>query len=103
MRIRDRVRDLRRVRAGDLLPHAKNWRRHPPPAQAAALRGLLKELGYAAALIARETADGNLQLIDGHLRAETTPDTIVPVLVVDLSGAEAEKLLLTLDPLTGVA
>ena|SRR5258705_2413805 len=73
MRIRDRIREPRRVPAGELLPHAKNWRRHPP-AQAAALRGLLKELGYAAALIARETAEGKLELIDGHLRAETTPD-----------------------------
>jgi len=102
MRIRDRIRELRRVPAGELLPHAKNWRRHPP-AQAAALRGLLKELGYAAALIARETAEGKLELIDGHLRAETTPDSVVPVLVVDLSEAEADKLLLTLDSLTGMA
>jgi DNA modification methylase len=101
-KIRDRVRELRRVRAADLLPHAKNWRKHPP-AQAAALRGLLNEIGYADALIARETGEGRLQLIDGHLRAETTPDTMVPVLVVDLSDAEADKLLLTLDPLAGMA
>src|SRR5258708_29105403 len=95
MRIRDRVRELRRVPAAELLPHARNWRRHPP-AQAAALRGLLNDLGYAAALIARETADGKLELIDGHLRAETTPDTVAPVLLLDLSEAEAERLLLTL-------
>ncbi|HJU27891.1 MAG TPA: hypothetical protein VJ718_01895, partial [Candidatus Binataceae bacterium] len=71
--IRDRVRELRRVRARDLAPNPKNWRRHPK-AQADALRGLLSEVGYADALLVRELADGRLMLIDGHLRAETTPD-----------------------------
>lgn len=42
--IRNRVRELRRVRAGDLVPNPKNWRRHPR-AQQEALRALLVELG----------------------------------------------------------
>jgi DNA modification methylase len=54
-------------------------------------------------LIARELPDGRLMLIDGHLRAETTPDVEVPVLVLDLDEAEADKLLLTLDPLAAMA
>ena len=83
MRIRDRVRELRRVRARDLLANPKNWRIHPK-AQTAALRGLLGEVGYADALLARELSDGRLQLIDGHLRAETTPSAMVPVLILDL-------------------
>jgi hypothetical protein len=29
MNIRDRIKELRRVRAGDLRPHPKNWRKHP--------------------------------------------------------------------------
>ncbi|CAN0373173.1 unnamed protein product, partial [Ectocarpus sp. 4 AP-2014] len=29
MKIRDRVKELRRVRAGDLKPHPQNWRTHP--------------------------------------------------------------------------
>src|ERR1700731_400630 len=82
--IRDRVRELRRVRAGDLLSNPKNWRRHPK-AQADALRGLYAEIGCADALIARELQDGRLMLIDGHLRAEITPDALVPVLVLDVS------------------
>ena len=69
--IRDRIVGLRRVRADELIPNPKNWHRHPK-AQADALRGLLGEIGYADALLARETPDG-LMLIDGHLRAETTP------------------------------
>jgi ParB-like chromosome segregation protein Spo0J len=67
------------------------------------MRGVLAEIGYADALVARELADGSLELIDGHLRAETTPDMSVPVLVVDLDDQEALKLLATLDPLSAMA
>jgi hypothetical protein len=102
MRIRDRIKELRRVKARDLLANPKNWRRHPKM-QADALRGLLAEVGYADALLARELPGGKLMLIDGHLRAETTPDMMVPVLVVDVNEEEADKLLLTLDPLAGLA
>lgn len=99
--IRDRILELRRVKASDLIPNVKNWRKHPP-LQQAAMRGILAEIGYADALLARETSDG-IQLIDGHLRAEITPDMEVPVLIVDLDEAEADKLLLTFDPLAGMA
>ena len=64
---------------------------------------MLAEVGYADALLARELADGTLMLIDGHLRAETTPDAVVPVLVLDVDENEADKILLTHDPLAGMA
>jgi DNA modification methylase len=102
MQIRDRIKELRRVRAGDLKPHPKNWRTHPE-SQRNALRGLLAEIGYADTLLTRELPDGSLELVDGHLRAETTPDSQVPVLVTDLNEEEAEKVLLTLDPLASMA
>jgi len=102
MHIRDRIKELRRVKASQLRPHPKNWRTHPK-AQQDALRGLLAEVGYADALLVRELPDGSLQLIDGHLRAETTPDQQVPVLVLDLDEHEAAKLLALLDPLAGLA
>lgn len=102
MKIRDRITELRRVRAGELRPHPKNWRTHPA-AQQDALRGVLAEIGYAGALLARELPDGTLELIDGHLRAETTPDAEVPVLVLDLDDEEALKLLALHDPLAGMA
>jgi hypothetical protein len=102
VKIRDRIKELRRVKAGELRPHPKNWRTHPS-AQHDALRGVLAEIGYAAALLARELPDGSLELIDGHLRAEITPEVEVPVLVLDLDESEAAKLLAVHDPLTGMA
>ena len=102
MQIRNRVRELRRVKAVDLVPNPKNWRTHPK-GQQDALRGILAEVGYADALLARELPDGSLMLVDGHLRAETTPEQEVPVLVLDIDEAEADKLLLSLDPLAALA
>jgi ParB-like chromosome segregation protein Spo0J len=102
MQFRDRVRELRRVPARQLRAHPKNWRTHPPR-QREILRTVLAEVGYADALLARELPDGTLELIDGHLRAEITPDTDVPVLVLDLSAEEAYMLVAVLDPLAAMA
>ena len=100
--IKDRITDFRRVPAESLLPNPKNWRTHNAR-QRNVLKGILAEIGYADALLARELPDGLLQLIDGHLRAETTPNQEVPVLVLDLNDVEADKLLATLDPLVALA
>ncbi|MBW3600632.1 MAG: ParB N-terminal domain-containing protein [Planctomycetes bacterium] len=102
MLIRDRIVELRRVRASDLAPHPRNWRMHPRRQQEA-LRGILAEVGFADALLARELPDGRLQLIDGHLRAATAPEQLVPVLVLDVDEQEAAKLLASLDPLAALA
>ncbi len=67
------------------------------------MRDIVAEIGFADALLCRELEDGRLMLIDGHLRAETMPDFEIPVLVLDLNEAEADKLLLTLDPLASLA
>lgn len=102
MFIRNRIIDFRRVRAAELRAHPQNWRVHPP-AQRKALEQVLGEIGYADALVARQCADGSLELIDGHLRAETTPDAEVPVLVVDLDEREAALLLAVHDPISAMA
>lgn len=100
--IRDRIKDFRRVRARDLIPNRQNWRKHPR-SQVEALKGLLEEIGFADALLVRETESGTYEIIDGHLRASTVPDMLVPVLVLDVSADEAKKILLTLDPLVSMA
>lgn len=102
MKIRDRIRELRRVKASDLAPNARNWRTHPRKQQDA-LRGVLAEVGWADAVLAYERDDGSLELIDGHLRAETAGDEMVPVLVLDVDATEAAKILATHDPLAAMA
>jgi len=102
MQIRNRIKELRHVPASDLRPNPKNWRTHPK-AQQDALRGILAEVGMADACLARELDDGTLMLIDGHLRAETIGEDTVPVLILDVDEAEADKILATLDPLAAMA
>ena len=102
MKIRNRIKELRMIKASELMPNPKNWRTHPQ-SQQDALKGILAEVGYADALLARELPDGSLMLVDGHLRAESTPDLEVPVLVLDITESEADKLLLSLDPLSAMA
>lgn len=102
MQIRDRIKELRRVKASELRPNPKNWRRHPQR-QHDALRSVLADVGYADALLVRELGNGSFEIIDGHLRAEATPNEFVPVLVLDVDAAEADKLLATHDMITGLA
>jgi hypothetical protein len=101
MDIRDRIVELRRVPASELAPNPRNWRRHPP-AQWEALRAVVDEIGFADALLARESPHG-LVLIDGHLRRDFAQDGTVPVLIVDLSEEEADVLMASLDPLAAMA
>jgi len=102
MKIKDRIKELRRVKADLLVANPSNWRTHPE-SQVAAMQGILAEVGYADALLARELPDGTLELIDGHLRQSLDPEQEVPVLVVDLNEDEAKKLLTVLDPLAAMA
>jgi hypothetical protein len=97
--IRDRIRDFRRVPAGELLDHDGNPRRHPQ-AQRDALRGVLEQVGIAAALVAYHSKrnGGQLTLIDGHLRKQDF-DLDWPTLILDVSDEEADLLLATHDPL----
>jgi ParB-like chromosome segregation protein Spo0J len=89
MSLRDRVVELRRVPVNELVPNPKNWRKHPT-AQLETLRGLLVEVGFAGAALARQAADGTLVLIDGHLRREALPGESIPVVVTDLTEEEAD-------------
>lgn len=101
-RARNRIVETTSVLASSLVANPKNWRLHPKE-QADAMRGILNEIGIVAALTARRMPDGTLMLIDGHLRAEILPTDMVPVNILDVTEAEADKLLLSLDPLAAMA
>jgi hypothetical protein len=102
MTIRNRIKEHRRVRACDLVPHELNWRKHPA-SQRAALEALYKEVGFARSLLVYELPDGRLKVIDGHLRRDINPDMRVNVEVLDVNEAEARKLLLSIDSLAALA
>jgi len=97
-----RIREHRKVCASDLLVHPLNPRIHPD-AQKSALSAILNEIGFARSLLAYETPEGKLQLIDGHLRKELFQDQEVMVEILDVNEQEANALLLSLDPLAALA
>ena len=107
--LKNRIVAHRRVRAAELRPHPRNPRTHSP-AQRAALNAILAEVGLARSVLAyvadadkHKGADAPLTLIDGHLRQEELRAAEVEVEVLDVTDAEAEKLLLTIDPLAQLA
>jgi hypothetical protein len=102
MAIKNRIKELRQIKVSDIKANPKNWRTHPI-SQQNAMKGILDEIGYADALMVRETPEGYV-LIDGHLRTEiANPDEVVPALVVDLTEEEADLMLATFDPIGEMA
>lgn len=99
--IRERIKDIRHVKASDLMPNPRNWRRHPKY-QRDAMRAILDEVGNVDVLKVVETPEG-LLLIDGHLRADLMPNETVQVAVLDLDEDEQVKMLVTFDPIAAMA
>ncbi len=100
--MRNRIKEHRVVKARDLKPHPRNWRLHPV-GQRRALKAMINEVGFARSCTAYEDSKGDLILIDGHLRAELDPDAEVTVEILDVTPEEADKLLLTFDPIAQLA
>jgi hypothetical protein len=100
--IRNRIVEHVVVRAGDLVPHPLNWRRHPRK-QRAALLASYAEVGFARSLLGYRLPDGRIQLIDGHLRRDIDPNLQVTVEILDVTEEEARQLLLSIDPLAALA
>jgi hypothetical protein len=103
-KFRDRIVDVRVLKARELTDHEGNWRTHPS-AQVEAVEGILHEVGKADVLLAWHSAraGGALTLIDGHLRKALDPEEEWRVAITDLTDEEADKLLLVLDPLAAMA
>lgn len=97
-----RVKELRYIRAGDIRPHPNNWRVHPRK-QVKQFEKIVEDIGFADVLIAYEANDGVLTLIDGHMRAGTNPDEILPTVILDVDDDEAEALLASIDPIGEMA
>ena len=99
---RSRVKELRHVPAKHLKANPKNWRVHDE-LQLAAFNSVLEEVGFAGAVVAYENSDGELVIIDGHMRTEQATNGKVPVLILDVTEEEADLLLATYDPIGSMA
>jgi hypothetical protein len=102
--IRDRIVELRRVKASELRPNGRNWRTHPKH-QREAFRDLVREVGFAGAQLTYHSQrnGGALTLIDGHMRQEELGDAEIPCLITDSDDDEADLLILTFDPIGAMA
>jgi len=92
------------MRLGDVAANPRNPKTHPAR-QAAALQGVVREVGWAGVPLAYYSArnGGAMTFVDGHLRGQEFPDATVRVAVTDLDDAAADLLLLTFDPLAQMA
>jgi len=99
--LKDRIVEFKRVKASDLIPNEKNWRKHSNK-QRDILSGVMQEVGFAGAVLTRQT-DRGYEIIDGHLRTDEAGDNEVPILVTNLNQEESDKLLAVYDPITALA
>ncbi len=99
---RSRIVDHGEAAPAELVANPENWRTHPRH-QAAALGGVLAEIGWVQEVLVNRTTG---RLIDGHLRVELAAargEASVPVTFVELTEAEERLVLATLDPLAALA
>lgn len=85
-----------------LMANPKNWRVHPKEQQEG-LEAILDRVGWVQQVVVNRRTG---HLVDGHLRVSLAlrrNEATIPVVYVDLSPEEEELVLLTLDPLAGLA
>ena len=80
-----------------------NWRRHPTE-QVSALNAAMETVGWAGAALYNASTG---RLVDGHCRKKIRPELLVdgkmPVLIGNWTEEQERMILLTLDPLAGMA
>lgn len=95
---RDRIVDTARVRVSTLLDHPLNPKIHNNQ-QHTDITAALNTLGKIDALRAYRNANGDLVLIDGHLRKSLDPNEEWLILITDLTEDEATLAIGTFDPI----
>jgi len=101
--IQERIIDVRKVPASELMDNERNWREHPH-VQESGMEGLLEQVGNVDVLLAYESErQGGLTLLDGHLRKSIDPDREWWTAILDLTDEEADLVLATHDPVSAMA
>lgn len=96
-----------------ILANGSNWRVHPKPQQDA-LTGILSDVGLVqSVIINKRTSEqwgpndrGVETLVDGHLRVQlalSKRQRSIPAVFVDLTPAEENEVLATIDPVAALA
>jgi len=101
-KIKNRIVGSGEEQLDQIMFNPRNWRIHPL-SQQDALKGVLEEVGWVQQVIVNKRT-GNL--IDGHLRCQLAARegaVTIPVVYVDISEAEEELILTTLDPIGAMA
>jgi len=101
--LRNRIKGLLYVPAGELIPNDDNFRGHPED-QRKVLDAAMTTIGIVGACVAYENDQGQLVLIDGHLRREEVDkNQELPVIVLDVNEKEARQVLATYDSVGALA
>ena len=93
---RNRIKAFRTVNARDIRENEQNFRQHGQ-AQADELKALLEDVGMVDVLKCVETDDGDLLLVDGHLRRDLIGNGTVQVAILDLDERETKRVLAHFD------
>jgi 16S rRNA G966 N2-methylase RsmD len=101
LNIRDRVVEIRKIKASEIMANPSNWRQHPA-VQKEAMVSVLNEIG-AADVLKAYIKEGALVMLDGHLRQEVDPEHVWNVAILDFTEDEANEYLATHDTITGMA
>ena len=100
--IANRVKEVREVKVKDLVENPLNFREHPPE-QRGVIRAAFKDHGIVDVVSVYEK-DGQLILIDGHLRREELDDEqLISVAILDVTEDEANRVLMTKDAIGSMA
>jgi Zn finger protein HypA/HybF involved in hydrogenase expression len=97
--LRNRVKEVRRLKASEVSANPKNFRLHNDH-QRQQFRSILGEVGFSGVSLAYYSArnGGRLTLLDGHMRnEEVAPDFESDFAILDVNDEEADKILLSFD------
>ena len=102
--IRNRIKEVRVMPFADVKGNPQNFRLHPE-FQQRALNEAVATVGFASIPLAYYSArnGGALTWVDGNLRGDLFHAYEGEVAVLDIDDAEADMLMLTLDPIAALA
>ena len=103
--MKDRVKKLEWVSPLFLRPDTRNWRTHPA-AQRRVFQAMRERLGNLDPVIVRIDENGDMVVVNGHLRVSTAienDESKIPVVILDVDEYEAGIILATLDPISEMA